>query len=87
MQSYHLLMADQDPASRGVGWGGGTGAGVRAFVPASLCQGERHLLPHPQNRLSLIKWLLQQRRAEVGVVKAAGLLQEADGKLHQSARL
>lgn len=66
MQSYHLLMADQDRARQGVGWGGGEELGLTAFVLAALRQGERHLLPHPQNRLSLIKWLLQQRRAEVG---------------------
>ena len=65
MQSCHLLMADQDRSGGGQGRVG-IGAGVRAFVLASLRQGERRLLPHPQNRLSLIKWLLQQRRAEVG---------------------
>lgn len=72
-QSYHLLMADQDHAGH---VGVGTGSDLLAWMHHA-----REKAPPPRsNRLSLVKWVLQQRRWGAG--EAPGL-QETDGTLHR----
>lgn len=72
-QSYHLLVADQDRAGHARM---GTGSELLAWMH---CAREKAPPPH-SDRLSLVKWVLQQRRWEGG--EAPGL-QETDGTLHQ----